>query len=77
MIEQGSPAATVASPCIGVCELDRVMGLCRGCLRSASEIGAWRDADDRLRLRILERIATRRAAGLDFAVPTPAAPEER
>lgn len=32
----------VASPCVSVCTLDRVTGLCIGCLRTIREIGAWR-----------------------------------
>jgi len=32
----------VASPCVSVCTLDRVNGLCIGCLRTIKEIGAWR-----------------------------------
>lgn len=79
MIEQkqDGPVATVISPCIGVCKIDRATGLCSGCLRDLSEIGAWRDADDALRLRILERIARRRAARLGLAVPLPAPPDQR
>lgn len=75
--EQDDPVATVASPCIGVCKIDRATGLCSGCLRDLSEIGAWRNADDALRLRILERVARRRAARLGFVVALPVPPEER
>jgi uncharacterized protein len=50
----------VESPCIGVCALDANTGLCRGCLRTGAEIGAWRDADDRMRLAILEQVRRRR-----------------
>lgn len=32
----------VASPCVGVCTVDRTLGMCIGCLRSLREIGAWR-----------------------------------
>jgi predicted Fe-S protein YdhL (DUF1289 family) len=53
----------IASPCIGVCTLDPQTELCRGCLRGGAEIAAWRDADSELRLRILERVALRRATG--------------
>lgn len=62
---------------IGVCKIDRATGLCSGCLRDLSEIGAWRNADDALRLRILERVARRRAARLGFVVALPVPPEER
>lgn len=49
------------SPCIGVCVLDGSSGLCRGCLRTGEEIGAWRDATRERRREILCRIETRRA----------------
>ena len=35
-------ADLVASPCIGVCTVDRARSLCIGCLRTLQEIGAWR-----------------------------------
>jgi hypothetical protein len=54
---------TIASPCIGVCSLDPQTKLCLGCLRSDTEITAWRNADSDLRLRILERVRLRRAMG--------------
>jgi len=33
---------TSASPCIGVCTVDKVEKICIGCLRTLNEIGAWR-----------------------------------
>jgi uncharacterized protein len=32
----------VTSPCISVCAVDRVRGICMGCLRTLEEIGQWR-----------------------------------
>ena len=32
---------TVSSPCIEVCEIDRSVGLCIGCLRTPLEIETW------------------------------------
>lgn len=59
----------VASPCIGVCRLDGATALCVGCLRTGSEIGAWREADNALRRLILDRIRARRsAAALPIAI---------
>ncbi|WP_232418385.1 DUF1289 domain-containing protein [Methylotenera sp. 1P/1] len=37
---------TVASPCIGVCSMDDLSGLCLGCYRTIEEIQAWWDMDD-------------------------------
>ncbi len=50
----------VASPCIGLCEVD-ADGICRGCLRTLSEIGAWRDASDTERCAILALAVARRS----------------
>jgi uncharacterized protein len=55
----------IPSPCVGVCELDPVTGLCRGCLRNGEEIAAWRDAGDTERRDVLNRIGARRAAEFD------------
>src|SRR5512132_1395113 len=58
---------TIASPCIGVCTLDPQTKLCIGCLRSDTEIAAWRNAASDLRLRILERVRLRRAMGYEIS----------
>lgn len=58
-----STIGEIASPCVGICKLDAVTGLCSGCLRSAEEISLWRDADNRLRLSILQRVSERHIAG--------------
>ncbi len=39
-------AANVPSPCISVCSMDPVSGLCSGCLRTIEEIGQWSTAND-------------------------------
>jgi uncharacterized protein len=62
---------TSASPCIGVCTLDPQTRLCLGCLRSDTEIAAWRNADGDLRLRILERVRRRRAMGCEISTRVP------
>jgi predicted Fe-S protein YdhL (DUF1289 family) len=41
--EQQTP---VPSPCIKVCKMSPVTGLCEGCLRTIDEIVAWGRADD-------------------------------
>ena len=53
----------VASPCISVCRMDAVTGLCVGCLRTLDEIALWGALDDDARRDVLEAIAVRRAAG--------------
>jgi uncharacterized protein len=52
----------IASPCISVCIIDDDSGYCKGCWRTASEIGGWRKADTNQRLAILERLKERQTA---------------
>jgi predicted Fe-S protein YdhL (DUF1289 family) len=33
--------STISTPCVGVCVMDRIAGLCRGCGRSLDEIARW------------------------------------
>lgn len=61
MTETVPPPTSVSSPCIGVCVLDNVTGLCRGCQRTGFEIAEWRDASTHRRLEILRSVAVRRA----------------
>jgi uncharacterized protein len=51
----------VASPCINVCRMDEVSGLCAGCFRSLEEIAAWSSIADPQRVEILARVEKRRA----------------
>ena len=50
------------SPCISVCELDEATGLCKGCFRTAKEIGAWRYGTREQKIEILKKLRERRAA---------------
>lgn len=36
----------VPSPCISICRMDGVSGLCQGCFRTRDEIAGWSRADD-------------------------------
>ncbi len=57
--------AEISSPCISVCRMHAVTGLCEGCFRTTGEIAAWGSAsDDAKRMtwaRIEERIAALQA----------------
>jgi predicted Fe-S protein YdhL (DUF1289 family) len=50
----------IPSPCIGVCRLDPVSGLCAGCMRTLDEIASWPTADDAERLAIVLNLRVRR-----------------
>ena len=51
----------VPTPCINVCRLDEVTGLCLGCARNGAEIAAWAGADAGFKRGIWETLPLRRA----------------
>lgn len=66
-IAPGDPAALLASPCVGVCQLDPATGWCRGCARDDLELASWRDLDPEQRAQIWRDLPRRSAAlGLGF-----------
>ena len=52
----------ISSPCISVCRMHAVTGLCEGCFRTRNEIAAWGNAGDDGKRAIWARIAQRMAA---------------
>ncbi|MEA3130530.1 MAG: uncharacterized protein QOF46_2325 [Paraburkholderia sp.] len=56
-----APIATVPSPCIDVCKIDRDTGQCIGCLRTRDEIRGWKNMTDDLRLAMIEELSHRKA----------------
>lgn len=54
-----SADASVASPCIGVCQLDRD-SICSGCGRLIGEIAEWSRAGEQRRRQIARDAAARR-----------------
>lgn len=55
-----TPAAPVASPCIGVCHMDGDTGWCAGCLRTLDEIARWSVLDDVGKLAVCAVLPQRR-----------------
>lgn len=55
----------VKSPCINVCRMDPVSGLCEGCLRTLDEIARWAQTTDDDRQQILAWVEQRREKGVD------------
>lgn len=51
---------SIQSPCINVCQMDAVTGLCEGCFRTLDEITRWGRADEAEKRAILDFIAKRR-----------------
>lgn len=60
-----------SSPCIRLCVLDPVTGLCEGCGRTGEEIAAWGGLSEPERLRIMAGLPARLAG----AAPEQPAPE--
>ena len=50
----------VASPCINMCQMDDMTGLCRGCFRTLDEISGWSRATNDDKLDILAVVNRRR-----------------
>lgn len=55
----------VPSPCINVCQMEPVTGLCRGCLRTIEEIVAWGSAGEDYKRAVWAEIR-RREAEIDW-----------
>lgn len=52
-------SASVASPCVGVCQLNRETGYCLGCWRTREEIAWWSRFEDEKRLEVLQALRDR------------------
>ncbi|HAF01152.1 MAG TPA: DUF1289 domain-containing protein [Methylophilaceae bacterium] len=51
----------VDSPCIGVCSMDDLTGLCLGCYRTLDEIQGWWELDEAGKLAVIKQASTREA----------------
>ena len=54
------PPKSIASPCVQVCAIDGVSGLCLGCFRTLQEIAGWRALGDDGRARVMAELPLRR-----------------
>lgn len=52
----------VKSPCIDICKIDKISGLCRGCLRTVREIKDWKDLSPKRQQAMLADLERRRGA---------------
>lgn len=50
----------IKSPCVDVCKMDKLSGLCRGCLRTIPEIRAWKGLSRKQQKALLADIDGRR-----------------
>jgi len=51
----------IKSPCVDVCKMDKLSGLCRGCLRTIPEIKAWKGLSRKEQKALLADLESRRA----------------
>lgn len=51
--------ALAPSPCISICRMDAVTGLCEGCYRTLDEIAVWGGASDAERRATWARLVQR------------------
>lgn len=56
----------VESPCISVCAMDDVTGVCLGCYRTAEEIEQWWDMSPDAQKKVVEAAAERQKDQADF-----------
>jgi predicted Fe-S protein YdhL (DUF1289 family) len=56
----------VMSPCIGVCAIDDLSGLCQGCYRTLEEIRTWWEMPASEQKAVIEASEARQAQMLDF-----------
>ena len=52
----------MTSPCVKVCQMDPVRGVCIGCCRTLDEIGRWSGMDEAERSAVMSSLPARRKA---------------
>jgi uncharacterized protein len=52
---------TIDTPCVKICTLDPLLGLCRGCGRTMNEIGRWATFSDDQRRAVMAQLPDRLA----------------
>jgi predicted Fe-S protein YdhL (DUF1289 family) len=53
------------SPCVDICEIDHVTGLCLGCRRTIDEIAGWSAMTGAERRRIMAKLPSRKIPALE------------
>ncbi|MBV9189570.1 MAG: DUF1289 domain-containing protein [Betaproteobacteria bacterium] len=59
----------IESPCIRVCQMDPVHGLCLGCARTLDEISRWARMTNAERARVMAELPRRRLNVAKISVP--------
>lgn len=50
---------SVSTPCINICQIDHITGLCVGCGRTRNEIGAWGGMSEPQRQELMKEFPER------------------
>jgi predicted Fe-S protein YdhL (DUF1289 family) len=50
----------IPSPCVGVCRVNHIVGLCEGCMRTLDEISRWSVMSEDEKLSVWQRLSERR-----------------
>jgi uncharacterized protein len=58
-IDSTASNSSPPSPCINVCRMDPVSGLCEGCLRTLDEIAQWSTASESRKQAIWQQLQQR------------------
>ena len=58
-------AAPVPSPCVNVCRMNAVTGLCDGCRRTLDEIATWSSMDDDAKRAVWLQLERRGAGAVE------------
>lgn len=65
----------IKSPCVNICALDE-QDICVGCYRTGDEIAQWTGLTDAERTEVLQQVAARERAAMNF-IPVPGVPAEK
>jgi len=55
----------IQSPCIGICAMNEVSGLCVGCFRTIEEIAQWWDMTNTQRSEVIAKLAEREQSAFE------------
>jgi predicted Fe-S protein YdhL (DUF1289 family) len=55
----------IQSPCIGICAMNEVSGLCAGCFRTIEEIAQWWDMTNTQRSEVIAKLAEREQSAFE------------
>jgi predicted Fe-S protein YdhL (DUF1289 family) len=56
------PSLSAATPCVKICVVDPLSGLCIGCGRTVAEISLWPEMTDEQRRAVMSDLSARTAA---------------